>query len=350
MKRLREIGLRRGQVYGLILFFIIGLLHKWIAREASADGLGGLIPYAANTIDKANRNISPFATQEVSSLYYRHWLGTDPIGRDVLAGLISGTNVALKVGLIAVAISVLVGIVLGFLSGYYGNKSLRLSWGQFVVIIPLLLLSLFYLLYGSAVIRVVAVVSLFVLLYFVRDRADKYRRSGVSLPIDNLIMRSIEVINALPGIFIVLIALSIFKSQSLWNVVLVIAFVKWPAFTRFFRAEILKIKEQDYIQSAQALGLPDWKIFRDTILPIAISPIIIASSFSIASAILIESTLSFLGIGLPADLVTWGSILTEARSHFSSWWLAIFPGLAIYFVILLFNSIGDRLNDYLRGI
>ncbi len=349
MRRLRELGLRKIQVMGLLLFFAVGLLHKWIAREASAGSLGGLIPYAANSIDKANRNISPFDTQDVSSLYYRHWLGTDPIGRDVLAGLISGTNVALKVGLVAVALSMFIGIVLGFLSGYYGNKTLRLSWKQFVVLLPLSLLALFYLFYGSAMVKVVAAILLMVLLYSLRKYADKYRHSGISLPIDNMVMRSIEVINALPGIFVVLITLSIFKSQSLWNVVLVIAFVKWPAFTRFFRAEILKIKEQDYIQSAQALGLPDWKIMKDTILPIAISPVIIASAFAIASAILMESTLSFLGIGLPPDLVTWGSILTEARSHFSSWWLAIFPGLAIYLVILLFNSIGDQLNNYLRG-
>lgn len=349
MRGLKKIGLRRIQVIGLALFLLVGLLHQFIARQGSEGRLSGLIPYAASTIDRDNRNVSPFGAQEVSSLYYRHWLGTDPIGRDVLAGLISGTNVAMKVGLFAVSLSVVIGILFGFLSGYYGDKSLRLSRVHFIVTIVIFVLAGFYLFYGSGLVKVISLLVIAVLIYFIGNYSDKYRRKGISLPVDQLIMRSIEIINAIPGIFIILILLSIFKSQSLWNVVLVIAFIKWPTVTRFIRAEILKIKEQDYIQSAQALGLPDWKILKDTVLPLAISPVLIASAFSFASAILMESTLSFLGIGVPPDLVTWGSILTEARSHFSSWWLALFPGLAIYLVILLFNSIGDRMNDYLRG-
>ena len=212
-----------------------------------------------------------------------------------------------------------------------------------------MLLAVFYLYYGNGTVKFAAIIVLLIVTLLIGKYSNNYRRSGISLPLDQLIMKSIEVINALPGIFIILIILSVFKTQSLWNVVFVIAFVRWPIVTRFVRAEILKIKEQDYIQSAKALGLPDWKILKDTVLPLAISPVLIATAFSFASAILMESTLSFLGIGLPPDLVSWGSILTEARSHFSSWWLALFPGLTIYLVILLFNSIGDSMNDYWRG-
>ena len=105
----------------------------------------------------------------------------------------------------------------------------------------------------------------------------------------------------------------------------------------------------EFVQSAQGIGLSDWKIFKDNILPLAASPVIVASALGFAYAVLAESTLSFLGIGVPAEVVTWGSLLTEARRNFSSWWLAFFPGLMIYLVILLFNSIGDRLDDYVRG-
>ena len=350
MIRFKKIGLRRVQVIGLVLFVLIGLLHQFIAREAGEGRIGGLIPYAANTIDRDNRNVSPFGTQNIPSLYYRHWLGTDPIGRDVLAGLISGTNVALKVGIVAVGLSVLIGIILGFLSGYYGDKTLRLRRRHFFISVVISLLAFFYLYYGGGIIQLVAVVILGIVGLLIVRHSNRYNTSGMALPLDQFIMKSIEIFSSLPDIFIVLVLLSIFKTQSLWNVVLVIALVKWPTVTRFTRAEILKIKEQDYIHSLETLGLPDWKIFKDTVIPLAISPVLIASAFSFASAILMESTLSFLGIGLPPDLVTWGSILTEARSHFSSWWLALFPGLSIYLVILLFNSIGDRMNDYLRGI
>ena len=138
-------------------------------------------------------------------------------------------------------------------------------------------------------------------------------------------------------------------SPSVWKVIFIIALVRWPSVTRYLRAEVLKIKEMQFVQSAQGIGLSDWKIFKDNILPLAASPVIVASALGFAYAVLAESTLSFLGIGVPAEVVTWGSLLTEARRNFSSWWLAFFPGLMIYLVILLFNSIGDRLDDYVRG-
>lgn len=146
-----------------------------------------------------------------------------------------------------------------------------------------------------------------------------------------------------------LVVLALFRKASYGNIILIITLVKWPTVTRFLRAEILAIKEENYIRAAQAIGLPSWKIFKDSILPLAISPVIISCAFAFSSAILLESTLSFLGIGVPVDVTTWGSLLSEARVRSSSWWLAFFPGLMIFFSIFLFNSIGDRLNQYLRG-
>jgi len=131
-------------------------------------------------------------------------------------------------------------------------------------------------------------------------------------------------------------------------VILVIAFLRWPVITRHIRAEILKLKEQKFILSSKAIGQKDWKIFKNHILPLCISPITILVAFGFSAAILTESTLSFLGIGIPIDQVTWGSMLSEARKSFQLWWLAVFPGLMIYFVIALFNSLGDSVSAYFQ--
>jgi len=347
--RLQYAGLNAWQTGGLIIFILFGLLHSSIAKDGTNGKAGGLIPYAANTIDRANRNVSPLGSQEVSGLYYRHWLGTDPLGRDVLAGLLSGANVALKVGFFAIGLSLLIGIILGIVSGYYGDKNVRLEKKKFYILVPLLFLTIFYLIYGTLIVKALALLSIFFIIYFISKNSDSSLHSGISLPLDLGIMKLIEIVNSVPGIFIILVVLTLFHKQSLYNVIFVIAFIKWPSITRFIRAEVLKIKEQDFIQSAKGIGLPDWKILKDTVLPLAISPVIVATAFTFANAILLESTLSFLGIGIPPDIVTWGSLLNEARSSFSSWWLALFPGLMIYLTILLFNSVGDGINEYLRG-
>ena len=340
--------LTRLQILALAIFLLMGILHPYIARDAT-EGKGGLIPYAASTIDKANRNVSPLGPQEVSSLYYRHWLGTDPIGRDLLAGLLSGAGVALKVGFFSILLSLIIGTLFGYLAGYFGDNRLRwplkIAW-----LIPLwVLLSLFYILYAKGLIQMVAILSLLTALGVGALKAERLTTKGMRLPIDLSVIKLVELTNAIPSLFLILVLLALMGSPSVWKVIFIIALVRWPSVTRYLRAEVLKIKEMEFVRSAQGIGLSDWKIFKDNILPLAASPVIVASALGFAYAVLAESTLSFLGIGVPAEVVTWGSLLTEARRNFSSWWLAFFPGLMIYLVILLFNSIGDRLDDYVRG-
>lgn len=343
---LRSHGLKRWQLISLFFFIIIGLLHGYIASDSGK----ALIPYAYNTIDKANRNVGPFDFQQISSLYYRHWLGTDSIGRDVLAGLLSGTNVALRIGFFAVLLAAFIGCFLGYLSGFVGNKGFRID-GRWLTSIAIgLLVSGFYIVFGSLGVKLIfglLGLALLGLAVYLNDKED-YSKYTVAVPFDTIIMRLIEVFRSIPIVFMILIALSLFRSANYWNIILVIALVRWPTITRYLRAEIMAIKEENFIIAAEALGLPRWKIFIDTVFPLAASPVIVASAFAFASAILLESTLSFLGIGVPADSVTWASILKEARHYFSSWWLAFFPGMMIFLVIYLFNSIGDSINDRLR--
>ena len=163
-------------------------------------------------------------------------------------------------------------------------------------------------------------------------------------------MKIIEIIRTIPDLFIILVFLALFREPHLRNVIILIVFIRWPTITRLLRAEIMKVKEEEFVKSARVSGLSEFKIFKDYVLPLSLSSVIVASAFGFAIAIIIESSLSFLGIGIPLDQVTWGSLLRDARFHISSWWLAIFPGLAIYFVILLFNSIGDSVANHLQRL
>ena len=361
-------GILRWHWIGLMIFIVIGLSHKLISTDKylisfspevsfmvnkkSADiGLPALIPYSAKTIDKQNRNKSPFGSQNVKSLYYRHWLGTDVIGRDVLAGILSGANVALRIGFAAVFFTILIGTILGYLSGYLGDYRFRVHWGWLLGSVVAIGLSLFYFLTGCTGVKLaaVAVLVLSLSILIIKSDSEDFSKGMVAIPFDMMIMRFIEIFNSIPDIFLVLVVLALFRTASYGNIILIITLVKWPTVTRFLRAEIMALKQENYVRAAQAIGLPNWKIFKDSILPIAISPVIISCAFAFSTAILLESTLSFLGIGVPVDTMTWGSLLSEARERSSSWWLALFPGLMIYFTIFLFNSIGDNLNAYLRG-
>jgi len=364
---LKKYGLSSGHLWGLGIFLFFGLSHSFIANEnylicldkelnaagisECRSGIPALIPYSHSTLDKDNRSVGPFDEQKVRSLYYRHWLGTDVIGRDVLAGLLAGTAIALKIGLFSVLLSVLIGIFLGYLSGYVGDDGFKLPLELMVLYLLVLIIAAFYFYYGNNLARVIALLIVLACTLWAVRKSSTYPREKkqVSLPLDLIVMRTIEVFRSIPTLFILLVLLGIVKSPTIGSIIIIIALLRWPSITRYLRAEILKLKEAQFVKSAQALGLSRFRVFWDHILPLSLSPVIVASAFAVSTAILLESTLSFLGLGLTVDQVSWGSILNNARSNFDHWWLAFFPGLLIYLVIYLFNSIGDGLSNKLRS-
>lgn len=367
-KNILNWGVKKKHIKALMLFAVVALLHPFIANDKyiaavsdngfelfatdseDTNGIRTLIPYSDKSIDKKNRNVGPFDQQDVSSLYYRHWLGTDDIGRDVLAGIIYGTAVAFKVGVTTTFIVLIVGILFGFLSGYIGDYTIRLSLVALVIFCVICVLCIFYWYYTPGSIRwVFLLLPLISLMGYIKFNNSNIR-NGIAIPFDIIILRIIEIVNSIPSMFLLLVLLAFFSTPSIWNVVLVISFLRWPNITRHLRAEILKLKNEDFIVSAKVSGLSHFTIFTKYILPLAISPIIIISAFGFANAILLESSLSFLGIGIPLDQVSWGSLLRDARLNISSWWLAVFPGMMIYFAIILFNSIGNAMTDKLQKV
>jgi len=214
-----------------------------------------------------------------------HVMGTDNLGRDVFSRVIYGVQVSLMVGFIAVVISFAIGVTVGAISGYYGGK------------------------------------------------------------LDKFLMAITDVFLVIPGFFLILLIIAIYGS-SIYNVMIVIGLLAWMSTARIVRAEFLTLREMEFVEAARSLGAGDYRIVFKHILPNALAPAIINSSLLVASAILIEAGLSFLGLG-DVNRITWGQMLAYSQGFQLAgyWWMTVFPGLAIFGTVLAFNLIGDGLND-----
>ena len=216
-----------------------------------------------------------------------HFLGTDQLGRDVFSRMLHGSRVSLSVGFVAVAISIFIGILVGAVAGYYSG------W------------------------------------------------------IDGVLMRFVDIMLCFPSFFLILTVVAVL-GPSLLNVMIVIGITSWMGTSRFVRAEFLSLRERDFAQAAKALGVTDRRIIFRHILPNALAPVFVTATLDVATAILVEAGLSFLGFGVQPPAPSWGNILTEGRTYiFDAWWLTVFPGLAILITVLSFNLLGEGLRDAL---
>ena len=327
-----------------------------------------LIPYSPSNMDAGNvHSVSPFGEQQVSGFRWRHWLGTDELGRDVLSGMIHGTRVALTVGLVSMAIASLLGILIGAFAGYYGDERLKVSRASLLMNILFFVLAFFFgfiarsyeltdalavsfggfllqLLFSLLIMLVTMAIGNLLAIPFKRIPFLKKR---ISVPVDIVLSRFIEVMISIPTLFLIISISAIVLHPSIYMVMAIIGLTSWTSIARFIRAEMLRIRSLEYIEAAHALGYSEWRVILRHAIPNALSPVLITVAFGIAAAILIESTLSFLGIGVSADTVTWGSLLAAARQSPSAWWLAILPGTAIFVTVTIFNLIGEGLTDAL---
>jgi len=320
------------------------------------------IPYSANTIDHRNNNyVAPGDKQDVPSLRFRHWLGTDQLGRDVAAGMISGTRIAMLVGVVSMSIAAIIGIFFGALAGYFGDDRFQASRIGLALNILGILASIFYAFtarsyafsegtFSLELLKSMGITAAIMGLANLLARALKripLLGKRITLPLDIMAMRLIEVISSVPALLLVLSILAVIERPSILYVMAIIGLIRWTSIARFIRAELLRIRSLEYIEAAQALGYSEWRIIFRHAIPNALTPVLITIAFGVASAILLEAFLSFLSVGVPPEQVTWGSLLRLARSQVSAWWLAIFPGFAIFITVTIFNLLGEGLTDAL---
>lgn len=326
-----------------------------------------LVPYGPDPYRSRNR-LSPFEDQtqpkseEILHGKFRHHLGTTSQGVDLLAGLIHGARISLKVGFIAIFIAFLIGVLLGSLAGYFGDKGVQISKGFSLMMLLAIPLSWFYGWYiwrfdwldavgegGVVMLKAfgISILSLGIVwatcgLLGKWLTRFKWFRSRMNFPVDILISRLIEVFNSLPRLLLIISIAAVFE-RSLELIMIIIGFTSWPGIARITRAEVLKVRSLEHIESVRALGLSHTRILLKHILPNSLAPVIVVLTIGIGQAIIAESSLSFLN--LVDNSQSWGGILSSARSYFSDWWLAIFPGISIFLTVLSINLIGERLRD-----
>lgn len=296
----------------------------------------------------------------------RHLLGTGKRGEDVLSGLIHGARISLTVGILSMIIAGFIGIVLGSVAGYFGDQGIKISRSGMITLVAGLIPAWFYafgmrsetlelsLSSSPFAFAIQFIISLLLFSLIVTGFAFAGRlfhsagwfKKQISFPADMLISRMMEIFSSLPRL-ILIISIAAIAKPSIINLILIIGFTSWTEIARLMRAEMLKTRSLDYIQSARGLGLRERRIIFRHGLPNAIAPALTAISFGVASSILVESGLTFLGIGVPHNITTWGSLLFAGKENFNAWWLVIFPGLAIFFTVSAFNLLGEHLRDKL---
>ncbi|MGO9147305.1 MAG: ABC transporter permease [Desulfomonilia bacterium] len=245
-------------------FFVMSVTSTYIA------------PYDPSMID-VNKILAPPSKA--------HLFGTDELGRDVFTRMLYGAGISLKVGFVAVGIAVLIGTVLGALSGYYGGL------------------------------------------------------------IDIVIMRFVDIMLCFPSFFLILAVIA-FMEPSIFNIMAVIGFTSWMGITRLVRAEFLTLKERDFVLAVKAMGASNARIIFLHILPNAMAPVLVSATLGIAAAVLTESALSFLGIGVQPPTPSWGNMLTQGQNVLGiAWWLSFFPGMAILITVLGYNLLGEGIRD-----
>jgi len=330
-----------------VLFFLIALTGVWLT-----SGTKPIIdPSLVRLPEKLRPPFSIPITEvlrpaEIPALGI-YLFGTDELGRDVFARMLQGAWVSLTVGFVAVGISVLVGILMGGLSGYYGERPISLRH----------VLTAFFLLVGigflSAGDFTVATILCFISVALVALSKNKTVRRypwirslfAGTFSVDTLIMRFVDIMLCFPSFFLILTVVALLP-PSIYNIMIVIGLTSWEGTARFVRAEFLSLREQDFVTAARALGVGDLRIIFRHMIPNAIAPVLVSATIGIAGAILTEAGLSFLGFGVPPPHATWGNILSDGKRFiFDAPWLTFVPGFAILIVVLSFNLFGEGLRD-----
>ncbi|HMQ06990.1 MAG TPA: ABC transporter permease [Saprospiraceae bacterium] len=363
--------------YVLILFVFTAFLHKFIANDLPLVGklndqlvfpvlqdysysiglrkidprvnindiepvIPAFISFSPIQMDSRNTVVPPGKAG--------HWLGTDHLGRDVAAGLISGFWIALQVGVFSIALAFVIALFMGGSAAYFRKFPLYLNTIQIFGGCMVLLIGGFYLVNEwnqiGIGIRLFYFSATLLVTYAVIRWAGRFKLRKYNTQLSLVVNKLIEVRESIPSLFLVLGLVVLFERSSVWNVVIIIGLIGWSNLARYIRAEMMSVMEENYIKAVLISGISRWRILVHHILPNALDSVIALVAFSIASAILLEASLSFLGIGIPIEQPTWGSLLSAARRT-NAWWLAVFPGFCIFMIVTSLNIWAGRIQNFL---
>jgi len=262
-------------------------------------------------------------------------------------------------------IASIIGIILGAFAGFFGDTKLKMPRIKYWFTLFGIFMGIFYgfgqrkyiLAEGfgesvySGVIQILVSLIIVTTVVIIFRFFSKFIKFGslqkeTNIPVDNFVSRGIELLNSIPRLLLI-ITITAVVERSIWIVMIIIGLTSWTGIARFTRAEFLRIRSLEFVQASESLGFSSTRTILKHALPNALAPVFVSIAFGIASAILIESGLSFLGIGVPDDIVTWGSLLNLGRQNLEAWWLIIYPGMAIFMTITIYNMIAEASRDAL---
>lgn len=345
-------------IVGLVifaLFFLVALAGLFLTSGQDPVFDPALVRLQEKLRPPLSRpNLDTLLTNEIPTLGV-YVMGTDDLGRDVFARMLQGAWVSLTVGFVAVGISVLVGIFMGGIAGYFGQNHIRLDHilmacflfaaGVFLSM-GALYLGFVFLFIGLGSVLILSYSKNTLEIHGVSKLSVILRKDTIS--VDTLIMRIVDIMLCFPSFFLILTVVALLPA-SIYNIMIVIGLTSWMGTTRFVRAEFLSLREQDFVTAARALGVGNFRIIFRHMMPNAIAPVLVSATIGIATAILTEAGLSFLGFGVPPPHATWGNILSDGKRFiFDAPWLTFIPGIAILIVVLCFNLFGEGLRDTLN--
>jgi peptide/nickel transport system permease protein len=334
-----------------VLFFVVAVTGMLLSTGTSPVLDPNLVRLEEKLRPPFSRPNPHNLSQEEIPPLGMYLLGTDELGRDVFARMLQGAWVSLTVGFVAVGIAVLIGIILGGISGYYGRGPVRA--GQvLIVLLALLVIANWSRLPANSLLLLGSItVAIAVVLIFLRKKESRgvlFLLNAPLLSVDMLITGLIDIMLCFPSFFLILTVVALLP-PSIYNIMIVIGLTSWMGAARFVRAEFLSLREQDFVTAARALGVSNWRIIFRHMVPNAIAPVLVSATIGIAGAILTEAGLSFLGFGVPPPHATWGNILSDGKNYlFDAPWLTVIPGVAILIVVLSFNLFGEGLRDILN--
>ncbi|MDX2134306.1 MAG: ABC transporter permease [Saprospiraceae bacterium] len=339
-------------VYGIPTLDSLRMQESWKAGRYEYS-LFAPIPFRSgewSTLGQAGR-LPPGSPDPVYGPRFIHWLGTDARGRDVAAVLVGGARTALVTGLLGAGLSLLTGIILGSLAGFWGDRKLRVSrtWvvaGILYCLMTIVFMSAwrhsFQVQGGQYGVWLLGMALASGCLGWFAGRLFRGARP-VAIPLDLAIMRTAEVLESVPRLVLIIALASLFAGQSMWILIGLIGFLSWTGIAQLLRAELIRIRELGYMQAAEAAGLSPIPMLWRHALPNTLPVLAVVASFSVASAILLEASLAFLGYASGAHgSLSWGGLLSEARKYPTDWWVSIFPGLMIAFTLFSLYRLGDQ--------